>query len=85
MDNPNMLTTKGQIARYFKTSPNKIDPLIAAGAPIIKIIPPNSVQAIYRADIRALEQWMGYKGETADGLPDSALQQTPGVLQAGQA
>jgi hypothetical protein len=31
-----------------------------------------------------LEQWMGYRREL-DGLPDQACQQTPGVLQAGQA
>ena len=85
MADENMLTTKGQIARYFKTSPNKIDPLIAVGAPIIKIIPPNSVQAIYRADIRALEQWMGYKGETADGLPDQTCQQARESISARKA
>ena len=84
MADENMLTTKGQIARFFKTGINKVDVFMAAGAPIIKIIPPNSVQAIYRADIRALEQWMGYRREL-DGLPDQACQQTPGVLQAGQA
>ena len=85
MANENMLTTKGQIARYFKTSPNKIDPLIAAGAPIIKIIPPHSTQAMYRADIRALEQWMGYEGETADGLPDQTCQQARESISARKA
>jgi len=85
MADENMLTTKGQIARFFKTGINKVDVFMAAGAPIIKIIPPNSVQAIYRADIRALEQWMGYKGETADGLPDQALQQTHAAVQARKA
>lgn len=84
MADENMLTTKGQIARFFKTGINKVDVFMAAGAPIIKIIPPHSTQATYRADIRALEQWMGYRREL-DGLPDQACQQTPGVLQAGQA
>ena len=84
MADENMLTTKGQIARYFKTSPNKIDPLIAAGAPIIKIIPPHSTQAMYRADIRALERWMGYEGED-NGLPGQTRQPARESVSTGQA
>ena len=84
MADENMLTTKGQIARFFKTGINKVDVFMAAGAPIIKIIPPNSVQAIYRADIRALEQWMGYEGED-NGLPDQTCQQARESISARKA
>jgi hypothetical protein len=84
MTDNNMFTSKRQIAKFFKTSVNKIDLLISLGAPILKITPPHSTQAIYRAYLPALEQWMGYRREL-DGLPDQACQQTPGVLQAGQA
>ena len=84
MANENMLTTKGQIARFFKTGINKVDVFMAAGAPIIKIIPPHSTQATYRADIRALEQWMGYKGED-NGLPGQTRQPARESVSTGQA
>jgi hypothetical protein len=40
---------------------------------------------MYRADIRALEQWMGYEGETADGLPDQTCQQARESISARKA
>jgi hypothetical protein len=58
---PFILKTRAMIAEFLGCGVNQLDQYIAAGAPIIKIIPQDNVNASYRADKLALRQWLGVR------------------------
>jgi len=88
---PFLLTTRAEIAEFLGCGANNIDVFREAGAPIIKITPPASVQSIYRADKLALRQWLGVRipfakgGADNAGLPDQTCQQARESISARKA